>query len=182
MLALATDTANSLVTDLALKLRNVQGMPVLLVKDILDRARGLQDQLLGAGEVTSDLRHEQGVALIETGRTWRVLGDTDAAMADLTQARVLFEELAKTDPSIPNESDRALAIDLIGDIQSVQGDLAGALKNHQEFARHSPGDERRQSRQYADPARALRLHRGGRDHFAVAGRSQRRDASLPRRS
>ena len=42
-LAAATKTANSLVFDLAQRLRNTVGIPATLVKDILDRARALQD-------------------------------------------------------------------------------------------------------------------------------------------
>jgi hypothetical protein len=43
-LAAATKTANSLVFDLAQRFRNTMGMPASLVKDILERARGLQTQ------------------------------------------------------------------------------------------------------------------------------------------
>ena len=46
-LTLATGTANSLVFDLAQKFRDVVGVPAATIKDILDRARQLQDQLVG---------------------------------------------------------------------------------------------------------------------------------------
>ena len=44
-LTLATGTANSLVFDLAQKFRDVVGVPASTIKDILDRARQLQEQL-----------------------------------------------------------------------------------------------------------------------------------------
>jgi hypothetical protein len=79
-LALATKTANGLVFDLAEKLRNVVGVPVSLIKDILDRARGLQDQLLAAGESNPDLLRSEAAALEETALTLSDFGDTAGAL------------------------------------------------------------------------------------------------------
>ena len=64
-LAAATTTANELVFDLAQRFRDTKGIPANLVKDILDRARALQDQLIKSGEITPGLRRSQGSALIE---------------------------------------------------------------------------------------------------------------------
>jgi len=80
-LALATATANSLVSDLAEKFRNVVGMPALAIKDILDRARKLQDQLVGSGESSPDLRRSQAEALISTVDTLLTLGDETQSAA-----------------------------------------------------------------------------------------------------
>ncbi|MEM7193106.1 MAG: toll/interleukin-1 receptor domain-containing protein, partial [Pseudomonadota bacterium] len=76
----ATRTANGLVFDLAQRFRNVSGVPASLVKDLLDRARELQDELIGSGETRSDLRRSQGSALDEIARTLLSLGDTKAAL------------------------------------------------------------------------------------------------------
>src|SRR6202035_3951815 len=65
-LAAATKTANSLVFDLAQRFRDSMGIPVALVKDILDRARALQEQLIKSGQVTPDIQHNEAVALDET--------------------------------------------------------------------------------------------------------------------
>ena len=46
----ATETANSLVFDLAQRFRETAGISAKLVKDILDRARALQEQLIHSGE------------------------------------------------------------------------------------------------------------------------------------
>ena len=48
-IAAATKTANSLVFDLAQRFHNVVGIPAGLIKDILDRARALQEQLTNPG-------------------------------------------------------------------------------------------------------------------------------------
>jgi len=41
-------TANQLVFDLAQRFKNSIGIPATLIKDILDRARALQEQLLNS--------------------------------------------------------------------------------------------------------------------------------------
>ena len=63
---MATKTANGLVFDLAHKFRDIAGVPVSMIKDILDRARALQDQLLSAGELSPELRRSHAAALGET--------------------------------------------------------------------------------------------------------------------
>ena len=64
-LQLATETANGLVFDLAQKFSDVTGVPATLIKDILDRARKLQDQLIGTGETSPGAARSQADALIE---------------------------------------------------------------------------------------------------------------------
>jgi hypothetical protein len=49
-LTAATRTANSVIFDLAQRFRNVLGVPASLVKDLLDRARALQEQLTASGQ------------------------------------------------------------------------------------------------------------------------------------
>ena len=60
-LAAATETANTFILDMAQELRNRQGMPVDLTRKILDRARGLQRQLVESGEVTPDLLRSEAL-------------------------------------------------------------------------------------------------------------------------
>ena len=84
-LALATRTANSLVFDLAQKFRQIVGMPAATVKDILDRARHLQTQLLSSGETDPDLHRSQAAALHETANTLLTLGETEAALSAAEQ-------------------------------------------------------------------------------------------------
>ena len=64
-LAAATKTANSLVFDLAQRFKDTVGIPSDLIKDILDRARGLQDQLTKSGELSPDLKYSKSAALNE---------------------------------------------------------------------------------------------------------------------
>jgi tetratricopeptide (TPR) repeat protein len=74
-LRVATETANVLVSDLARKFRDKPGMPIDLVRDILDRAQRLQDQLIGSGEISPELRFSAAKALNELVLTLLEQGD-----------------------------------------------------------------------------------------------------------
>src|SRR5262249_31769724 len=97
-LALATKTANGLVFDLAEKFRDVVGVPAATIKDMLARSRQLQDQLLGSGETSQDLRRSQASALIETATTLQALGDSKGAEEAASKARDIFLDLIKAQP------------------------------------------------------------------------------------
>jgi tetratricopeptide (TPR) repeat protein len=127
-LVLATDTANSLVFDLAQEFRNVAGVPAATVKDILDRARRLQDQLLGGGETSPELRRSEAEALIETSNTLLTLGDTQGALAAATQAGDIFRALMVSNPD-SDDFHRELSVsnERIGDVLVLQGELDAGL-------------------------------------------------------
>ncbi len=97
-LTLATSMANSLVSDLALKLRDVVGVPTTTTKGILDRARQLQDQLLGSGESSPALRQSQASALRETAHTLLTLGETMDALTAAKQAQDILQALLAQQP------------------------------------------------------------------------------------
>ena len=66
-LAAATNTAYALVFDLAQRLQERRPeVPAELVKDILDKARALQEQLIKSGQVTPELKASQAEALVQT--------------------------------------------------------------------------------------------------------------------
>jgi tetratricopeptide (TPR) repeat protein len=132
-LAAATATANSLVFDLAQRFRYTIGIPAALIKDILDRARALQDELTKSGPITDDLKHSKAAALDETADSLLAIGDTAGALAAAQQASQIDEELLANDPGNP-EWERSLSVaeDLIGDALVTQGNLAAALKIYQE--------------------------------------------------
>jgi tetratricopeptide (TPR) repeat protein len=127
-LVLATDTANGLVFDLAQQFRNVAGVPAATVKDILDRARKLQDQLLGGGETSLDLRRSEAETLIETSNTLLTLGDTQGALATASQARDIFRDLVVSNPD-SDDFNRELSVsnERIGDVLVLQGELDAGL-------------------------------------------------------
>ncbi|MGP8267730.1 MAG: tetratricopeptide repeat protein [Beijerinckiaceae bacterium] len=127
-LALATGTANGLIFDLARKLRDVAGIPKALVKDILDRAVKLQNDLTGAGETSPDLRRSQGAALNESAGTFLTLGATTEALAAAEKARSIWKALAESDKSNTLwQRDLSVSDDRIGDVLVAQGQLDAAL-------------------------------------------------------
>jgi tetratricopeptide (TPR) repeat protein len=153
-LALATRTANNLVFDLAQKFRNAIGVPAATVKDILDRARALQEQLLGSGESNPQLRFSQAAALGEISTTLLALGETAAALAAAKQDQEIFQSLVTQNP---DNSDFALNLSVadydVGNVQLVQGDLAAALASYQaslaireRWAKANPADTEWQHR------------------------------------
>jgi tetratricopeptide (TPR) repeat protein len=127
-LALATETANNLVFDLAQKFRN-SGVPVAIVGDILARARQLQDQLTSSGEISPELRHSQAAGLIETALTLMDTGDAKGALAAERQAHDIFQSLLASAPqNIPYRRNLAATDAQIGSILLIgQGDVAGAV-------------------------------------------------------
>ena len=151
-LSLATGTANGLVFDLAQKFRNVVGVPAATIKDILDRARQLQDQLFGAGESNPSLRLSQAEALDETADTLLTLGETDSSLAAAKQAQELFQALQVQQPaSVSVQHDLAVSYERIGDAQQAQGNLPAALTSYQaeqaisdRLAKLDPGNAGRQ--------------------------------------
>ncbi len=131
-LALATATANGLVFDLAQKFRNAVGVPASTIEAILERARKLQDELLGSGETSPELLRSQAGALDETANTLLALGDTSGALAVAERSRDIFQNLISTvGESAALSRDLSVAIEKVGDVQAAKGDLTAALNSFQ---------------------------------------------------
>lgn len=92
-LAAATKTANDLVHDLAQRFKDAIGVPAGLIKDILDRARALQEQLIKSGQGTPDLKRSEAAALIALAQVTIDLGDAPSALSDAEQAQSIFDDL-----------------------------------------------------------------------------------------
>jgi tetratricopeptide (TPR) repeat protein len=95
----ATKTSNSLVIDLARQFRNRAGMPLDLVRTILDRAQGLQRQLADAGEKSPTLRSSEATALLDVTDTLWSLGDVKSAVAAAERGCAIMEELVAVEPA-----------------------------------------------------------------------------------
>jgi tetratricopeptide (TPR) repeat protein len=129
----ATKTANGLVFDLAQRFRESIGIPASVIKDILERALALQDQLTKSSQITPDLQHSRASALNETAQSLLVIGDTAGALAAAQEARRINEELLATQPdSIEWQRGLSVTEDLIGNVLVTQGKLAAALAVYQE--------------------------------------------------
>ena len=126
--AAARDTANSLVFDLAQGLRNREGMPTALVRDLLDRAGRALDALLARTPDDPATLRLRGVAYLEFANTFATLGDTARQREAAQQAVGIFARLAERDPG-NTEWQRNLSIshNRVGDVLVAQGDRPGAL-------------------------------------------------------
>ena len=78
----ATSAANAMVSQLAKSMRDRKGMPIDLVRDILDRAQSLQRQLIASWQGRpEELLLSEGKALNEVVLTeFASLGDTASAL------------------------------------------------------------------------------------------------------
>ena len=131
-LAAATKTANSLAFDLAARFKDSTGVPASLVKDILDRARALQEQLVKSGQVTPELKRSEGTALTEISLALKTIGDIAGALAAGEQAKQIFTELLTTNAENLDWQDwLAVSEERIGDALFAQGKLSAALKSYQ---------------------------------------------------
>ena len=149
-LAAATETANRLVFDLAQRFRATTGIPASLIKDILDRARALQDQLIKSGQATPELKRSEAAALADAVDVLLAVGDTAGARAAAEQARQIMTDLvAGNSVNTDFQVQLAVSYNKLGDVQVSQGDLAGALTSYREdlaiserLARSDPGNAR----------------------------------------
>jgi eukaryotic-like serine/threonine-protein kinase len=108
-LTAATGTADTLIFDLAQEFRKRAGMPVDLIRLILERVQELQRQLAQAGETTPDLQRLEAVALDELYSTFLAQGDSKAALAVAERQRDILAALVKAFPNEPRLQ-RELAI------------------------------------------------------------------------
>ena len=98
-LAAATATTNGLVTNLALRFKNVTGVPATVIKEIFDQTRELQEQLLSTGEVSAPLRRSYSRALNYSADTLQTVGDNKGALAAAEKARDLLQQLLSEEPN-----------------------------------------------------------------------------------
>ncbi len=128
-LAAATKTANSLVFDLAQRFRNTVGVSAELVKDILDRARTLLDDLAKSGQTTPALKRSEAAALDEIATSLMDIGDTAGALAAAVREREIIEELLAADPSsVDWQLGLSQSYIKIGEVRKAQGDIPKALQ------------------------------------------------------
>ena len=147
-LAAATETANSLVFDLAQRLENAVGVPAALVKSILDRAIALQEQLIRSGQVTPDLKRSEAEALMSVTDALLTIGDTGGALNAAEQARKIFGDLLAGAPDSTDwQRELSVADEKVGEVLAARGDLTGALKSYRDglairdrLAKSDPGN------------------------------------------
>jgi len=128
-LAAATGTANGLIFNLAERFRNTTGVPVAVIKDILDRARALQDQLTSSGSITPDLQLSAVNALDKSAQTLLVQGDTNGAYEAADRSLKIMQALVNTNPdNTAWQRELAVSSEWVGDVLKTKGNLTDALR------------------------------------------------------
>ena len=131
-LSAAAKTADMLVFDLAQDLRNRTGMPLDLVRLILERMQNLQRQLAQAGEGTPELISLEAGALDELAALYLDQGDPAAALTISERARDILQAVADARPNLSRlKRDTASAWNKIGDAKLAMSDARGALTAYQ---------------------------------------------------
>jgi tetratricopeptide (TPR) repeat protein len=126
--AAARDTASSLVFELAVGLRNREGMPTALVRDLLDLGGRALDALLARTPDDPATLRLRGVAYGEFATTFARLGDTPRQRGAAEQALRIFAQLAERDPSNTGwQHNLTASHERLGLALRAQGDLPGAL-------------------------------------------------------
>ena len=136
-LTAATQTANVLVHDMAQKFRGRVGMPIDLVRDILDRAQELLEKLVESGETAPALRFSAAQALNEVVLTLLEQGDaqsgadTRSILAIAERFRAMMNDLSALEPD--NAEWRyflSLSENRVGDVLMVSGEYRKALDSY----------------------------------------------------
>jgi tetratricopeptide (TPR) repeat protein len=122
-LMLATEAANQLVFDVVQKYRNVAGVPLSLMKTILDRTRDLQAKLLAGGQSSPRLLRSAASAQLEASDVLRTsLGDPRGALEAAQKAARFLEALLKQEPNSRDyQRELGVAYEKIGDAEVEQG-------------------------------------------------------------
>jgi tetratricopeptide (TPR) repeat protein len=129
----ATKTANSLIFDLAQRFRNAVGIPVEVVRDILQRAIALQEDLAASGQGTPELQLSAADALAENAQTLLVQGDSEGAHDAAQRATNILRSLLSQDPNNNQwQHDLSVGYERMGDSQLAMGRLREALDAYQE--------------------------------------------------
>ena len=145
----AAATADHLVYDLAIELRNQPGMPVDLVLNILGRAETMQRQLAQANATTPTLQHLEATSLEELSHTLIFQGAIAGARGMAERAVAIEEDLLKGDPGNPKyQRELAVSLNELGDAHYAAGNYAPAealftraLAMTQKLADAAPNDE-----------------------------------------
>jgi tetratricopeptide (TPR) repeat protein len=145
----AAATADHLVYDLAIELRNQPGMPVDLVLNILGRAETMQRQLAQANATTPTLQHLEATSLEELSHTLIFQGAIAGARGMAEHAVAIEEDLLKGDPGNPKyQRELAVSLNELGDAHYAAGNYAPAealftraLTTAQKLADAAPNDD-----------------------------------------
>jgi len=124
----ATDTANNLVMDIAVKIRNRLGIPVNLVREILARAGDLLNRISESGEISPELRGGVARAMRELATTLLIQGDIATALEAAEHSRDIMNGLVADDATNDQwQRELSLSHNRVGEVLSKANRRVEAL-------------------------------------------------------
>ena len=120
--AAATDTANALVGDVALRLRETVGTPIGVIGEILTRIKKLQDGLIEYNQSNTALQRSRAIARREISQTLRIQGAYAAARETALEALAILEPMLAADRANTElRREVSLTLNRVGEALSGEG-------------------------------------------------------------
>lgn len=130
---IAKSAADHVVFRLAHGLRNVPGMSVELVRQILDTAGTLMDQLADAAPDDLSLQNSRSAMLSEFAITYRRTGDFKRALETAEESLAAARKVVAADPANAEwQTSVAAKLDQVGQMQLAANEQAEALADFEE--------------------------------------------------
>lgn len=126
-------TIDTVLTDLAGGLEDVEGIHVETVQRILARTEAALADLAARTDNSRPVQRSQAILMYRYARIYLKLGASDLAGQYARRSTDIVRELAAADRmSIGPRDDLARSLTALGDVLDVKGDRAGALAAHRE--------------------------------------------------
>jgi hypothetical protein len=135
---IAVTTADTIVTTVAERLRNLTGVSTATIREILTSAEGAFNKIAVVAPNSQQLRWRRAVMLISFTDTYQTIGETGEAFDRAQTARTLMLKLIDENPANTDwletlsESDER-----VGEVLVDQGNLAAALGEHRALSMSS---------------------------------------------
>lgn len=128
-LAAATKGTNTLVSEVAIKFRDIAGVPIDRVRDILDRTLELQSELARIGGDRPDVKRSEAMARRELSTTVRMQGNVEDALGYASTSKAIIERLLVPDPQDPElRRELSLSLNRVGEALGASGRQKEALQ------------------------------------------------------
>jgi tetratricopeptide (TPR) repeat protein len=128
-LTAATKGTNTLVSEVAIKFRDIAGVPIDRVREILDRTLELQGDLSQIGGDRTDVKRSEAMARRELSTTVRMQGAFDDALRYAEKSKAIMMDLVAVDPDNPElQRELSLSWNRVGEAQLSAGRKKDALE------------------------------------------------------
>ena len=129
--AAASRAVNIIAFDVSQKLRS-RGVPIFVLRAVIDPVLNLGKALIDAGEVSTELQGDYALALDEAVQTYMTAGDLAAATKAAEDELTIRRALARNTSDLAAQRALSVSLNKVGGVRLRQGNLAGALQAEQE--------------------------------------------------